>query len=505
MNVLLVLAGVVLGGVIAFVVQKFLLDKSYSNALFNKEEILKEAKANAQSLLDKAKSESDNLLKEAKRTIQSQRDSLQGKQKELLKKEENFEKELDSIESKRSQLEKQTSLIEVQKKEASQALALQEKKIEEVANMSKDQALDLLMQNVEKENKDEILLHIKNLEKELTEDAEQKARIILTTAMQKIASDVASENTSTVVELPSDDMKGRIIGKEGRNIQTFERLTGVDVVVDETPGVVLISAFDLFRRYIAKVSLERLLSDGRINPARIEEVVGKVKEDVDTLVFDLGQKACFEANVAGLPDDLIALVGKLKFRTIQSQNLLKFALEVGAIASVIAATLGVKSQNLKKIALLKYVGLTVDHEIQGFTEDISADICKKFAVADEIVAAIKDQKDSAQTDDLDALIVKIASKLALSRPNMSKNNMESFIKRMSELEDAAKSFDGVNEVYALHTGQEVRVIVDANKVDDLQTKKLASDIVQKIQKDLAYQGQIKVNVIREMRLEDFAT
>jgi len=370
--------------------------------------------------------------------------------------------------------------------------------------MSKEDALDLLMKNVEKEHKKEILEYVKNLEKELTEDAEQKARMILTTAMQKIASEVASENTSTVVNLPSDEMKGRIIGKEGRNIQTFERLTGVDVVVDDTPGVVLISAFDLLRRYVAKVSLERLLADGRINPARIEEVVKKVIEEVDTLVFDLGQKACFEANVAGLSDDLLSLLGKLKFRTIQSQNLLKFSLDVGALALVIASNLGYKSMNLKKIALLKFVGQAVDHEVTGEMEDISADICKKYGVSSEIVEAIKQQKENVKDESMDALIVKIATKLALSRPNMNKNNMESFVKRMSELESVAKDFDGVNDVFALHTGQEVRVIVDADKLGDLETKKLSSQIANRIHQDLAYQGQIKVNVIREKRLEDFA-
>ena len=500
----MVFIGIVLGGIFAFVIQKFLFDKSYQNALFNKDEILKDAKSKADQLIESAKKDAEKALNESKREIQSQKDSLVSKQKSLLDKEKLFEKQLNELDSARESLEKQKSVILVQKKEAEDALLAQEKKIEEISKMSKEDALDLLMKNVEKQNKDEILEYVKNLEKELTEDAEQKARMILTTAMQKIASDVASENTSTVVNLPSDEMKGRIIGKEGRNIQTFERLTGVDVVVDDTPGVVLISAFDLLRRYIAKVSLERLLSDGRINPARIEEVVKKVIEEVDTLVYDLGQKACFEANVAGLSDDLLALLGKLKFRTIQSQNLLKFALDVGALSVVIASSLGYKSMNLKKIALLKFVGQAVDHEVTGEMEDISADICKKYGVSKEIVDAISQQKENVKDESMDALIVKIATKLALSRPNMNKNNMESFIKRMSELESVAKDFEGVKEVFALHTGQEVRVIVDADKLDDLETKKLSSQIANKIHSDLAYQGQIKVNVIREKRVEEFA-
>tara|TARA_B100000700_G_scaffold281709_1_gene332658 strand:+ start:72 stop:1583 length:1512 start_codon:yes stop_codon:yes gene_type:complete len=501
---LMVLVGVVLGGIFAFVIQKFLFDKSYQNALFNKDEILKSAKIKAENLIKDAKNESEKVLNDSRREIQSQKDSLISKQKDLINKEKSFEKQLSDLDSKKESLEKEKSVIQAQKKEAETALQAQEKKIEEIAKMSKEDALDLLMKNVEKENKQEILDYVKNLEKELTEDAEQKARMILTTAMQKIASEVASENTSTVVNLPSDDMKGRIIGKEGRNIQTFERLTGVDVVVDDTPGVVLISAFDLLRRYVAKVSLERLLADGRINPARIEEVVKKVMEEVDTLVFDLGQKACFEANVAGLSDDLLSLLGKLKFRTIQSQNLLKFALDVGALSMVIASSLGYKSMNLKKIALLKFVGQSVDHEVTGQMEDISADICKKFGVSSEVVESIKQQKESVKNESMDALIVKIATKLALSRPNMNKNNMESFVKRMSELETVAKGFEGVKDVFALHTGQEVRVIVDADKLDDLETKKLSSQIANRIHQDLAYQGQIKVNVIREKRVEDFA-
>ena len=504
MDILLVIIGILFGGVIAFLIQKFYLDKSYSNALFQKEDIINEAKENAQKLIDAAKKDADNLLLESKKELQSQKDTLINKQKELLKKENEYEKDLDSLDLKRQKLESEISLAEAQKNEAKKALELQEKKLEEISSMSKKDALALLLKNVEDESKEEILEHVNNLEKDLLENAEQKARIILTNAMQKVASDVASENTSTTVSLPSDDMKGRIIGKEGRNIQTFERLTGVDVVVDDTPGVVLISAFDLYRRYIAKISLERLLSDGRINPARIEEVVLKVQEEVEALVFDLGQKACFEAHVAGLPDDLLSLIGRLKFRTIQSQNVLKFSLEIGSLAQVIANSLGYKSQNLKKISLLRYVGLAVDHEVMGSVEDIGADICKKYGLSNDIIQAISDQKDTVNTESLDALIVKIATKLALSRPNMNKNNMESFVKRMSDLEDVVKSFDEVDRVFALHTGQEVRVIVDANKLNDLQTKKLSNDIAQKIQKDLTYQGQIKVNVIRELRLEDFA-
>lgn len=500
----MVIIGIFLGGVFAFVLQKYLFDKSYQSALFDKESILKEAKSKAESMILEAKNESQKFLNDSKKEIQSEKDSLISKQKDLLNKEKSFEKDLINLDETKKLLEKEKVDILLQKKQADEALALQEKKIEEIAKMSKEDALDLLMKNVEQENKQEILDFVKNLEKELTEDAEQKARMILTTAMQKIASEVASENTSTVVNLPSDEMKGRIIGKEGRNIQTFERLTGVDVVVDDTPGVVLISAFDLLRRYIAKVSLERLLADGRINPARIEEVVKKVIEEVDTLVFDLGQKACFEANVAGLPDDLISLLGKLKFRTIQSQNLLKFALDVGALSLVIASCLGYKSTNLKKIALLKFVGQAVDHEVTGEMEDISADICKKFGVTSDVIQAIKEQKENVKDESLDALIVKIATKLALSRPNMNKNNMESFVKRMNELEEVAKDFDGVKDVFALHTGQEVRIIVDADKVNDLETKKLSSAIANRIHQDLAYQGQIKVNVIREMRVEDFA-
>jgi len=500
----MVLIGIVLGGIFAFVIQKFLFDKSYQDALFNKDEILKSAKSKADNLIKDAKIKSEKVLTDAKKEMQSQKDILISKQKDLLSKEKSFEKQLTDLDSKKDSLEKEKSLIQVQKQEAEARMHAQEKKIEEIANMSKVDALELLMKNVEKDNKQEILNYVKDLEKELTEDAEQKARIILTTAMQKIASEVASENTSTVVNLPSDDMKGRIIGKEGRNIQTFERLTGVDVVVDDTPGVVLISAFDLLRRYVAKVSLERLLSDGRINPARIEEVVKKVISEVETLVFDLGQKACFEANVAGLSDDLLSLLGKLKFRTIQSQNLLKFALNVGALSIVIASSLGYKSMNLKKIALLKFVGQSVDHEVTGEMEDISADICKKYGVSSDIVESIKQQKENVKNESMDAIIVKIATKLALSRPNMNKNNMESFVKRMSELESVAKDFGGVKNVFALHTGQEVRVIVDADKLDDLETKKLSSQIASKIHHDLAYQGQIKVNVIREKRVEDFA-
>ncbi len=322
--------------------------------------------------------------------------------------------------------------------------------------------------------------------------------------MQKYAAETASESTSTLVQLPSDDMKGRIIGREGRNITTFEHLAGVDVIVDDTPQTVIISGFDLVRRYIAKVALERLVSDGRIHPARIEEVLTRVKEEVGVMIKELGEKAAYDVGIVGLPPELVKLLGRLKFRVCNGQNVLKHSIEVAFIAAQIAAELGADVNVCKKAAILHDIGKAVDHEVIGHHAHIGADIAKKFGMPDKIVDAIRAHHEDPEPKSVESLIVFAANQIANNRPGAQVDNLDNFIRRMEDLENIAQGFTGVKRAYALHTGSLVQVIVDPEELNDLEAVKLSHQIARKIESDLQYQGQVKVEVLREKRVEAVA-
>ena len=499
-ELLLVLGGIAVG----YILERIIFTKRNAQVVKKADTFLLDAKNDAAKILQNAKQQASKLESESKNKISSKRKELSSLESRLLDKETSLDKKIEKLDSRKEDLEVKITNLEKEKKQVGDLILQKQTELEKVASLTKKEAQDMLIQKVELEFKDELLDHVKKIEANAKAEADSKARMILALAMQKYASDTASENTSTTVSLPSDDMKGRIIGREGRNIQAFERMTGVDVVVDDTPGVVLISAFDLYRRYVAKVSLERLITDGRIHPARIEEVVEKVKQEVDDLIVDLGEKAAFEAGVAGLPAELSQLLGRLKFRTLQSQNLLKHSIDVSKLASSIASELGADVSVCKRAGLLAFLGVAVDHEVEGQHFQISADICKKFGLSRKLTDVIEMQATEEFGENLEALCVFMASKILMSRPGIGKNNMETFIKRMTELENIACSFDGVSQSFAVHTGSEVRVIVDAEKLDDLQSKKLSHQIAEKIEKDMQYSGQVKVTVVRERRAEAFA-
>ncbi len=499
-ELLLVLGGIAVG----YILERIIFTKRNANIVKKADTFLLDAKNDAAKILQNAKQQASKLESESKNQISSKRKQLSTLESRLLDKETSLDKKIEKLDSKKEDLETKIQSLEQEKKQVNELIGKQEVELEKVASLSKKDAQKMLIEKVELEFKDELVEHVKKIEQSAKAEADSKARMILALAMQKYASDTASENTSTTVSLPSDDMKGRIIGREGRNIQAFERVTGVDVVVDDTPGVVLISAFDLYRRYVAKVSLERLITDGRIHPARIEEVVDKVKQEVDDLIAELGEKAAFEAGVAGLPLELTQLLGRLKFRTLESQNLLKHSIDVSKLSASLASELGADVSVCKRAGLLAFLGVAVDHEVEGQHFQVSADICKKFGLSKRLTEVIEMQSTEEFAENLEALCVFIASKILMSRPGIGKNNMETFIKRMTELENIALSFDGVSESFAVHTGSEVRVIVDAEKLDDLQSKKLSHQIAEKIEKDMQYSGQVKVTVVRERRAEAFA-
>lgn len=484
----------------SLIVYKYLTTK-HKTLSTKSEDIINRAKKQAQSEINQAKKERDKMLSDLRQQEKSKRNDLRNTESRLLKKENEIESKIEQIDTKREHLEKELKSIEQKKLDFQSKIQDQQNELERIASLSKQEAQQELLKKVEADFSDDLVAYVKGLEKKAKMEANAKAKTIMVAAMQKYASETATESTATIVQLPSDDMKGRIIGREGRNINTFEHMTGVDVIVDDTPGTVIIAGFDLMRRYIAKVSLERLVNDGRIHPGRIEEVVAKVETEVDQLVKTLGEKASYEVGVVGLPNDMIKLLGKLKFKTSYGQNLLKQSVEIANLASIMAEQIGADASLAKKAGLLHAIGRAVDHEVPGNFFQIGADICKKYGLSEKLIDIIEKMQDMQDQTSAEGAIVESAYEISCNRPGVDKTNLEGFIKRMQELENIAKSFTGVTAAYAVHTGNEVRVIVDAEKINDLQTIKLSHEIARKIENDTQYNGLVKVTVLRERRLE----
>ncbi len=499
--VLAVIGGVV--GIIAgFIIRVVMVNAKKDQALQESEKILRDAEMKANKMVMEAQEKSIRSQESLQKEQRQKRDELNKSEKRLLDKEAELERKIESAEKKRDDLDSKVADAQEFKQKAESVFRKQEEELEKVASLSKDEAKELLFKKIEEQYQDEFVDYVKQIEAKAKEEADNKARMIIATAMQKYAAETASESTATLVQLPSDEMKGRIIGREGRNISTFEKVTGVDVIVDETPETVIISGFDLLRRYIAKVSLERLIADGRIHPARIEEVVNKVKEEVGELIRDLGEKAAYEAGVVGLPTELIKLLGRLKLRTTHGQNVLKHSMEVSALAGVLAAELHADVATTKKAALLHDIGKAVDHEVSGHHAQIGADICRKFGMPDRICDAV--QESEGEPASLEAVIVHVANTISDNRTGIDQENLEGYIKRMDDLENIAKSFSGVQKAFAIHTGSEVRVVINAEEVDDLGAIRMSKDIAHKIEADMGFAGQVKVNVVREKRAEAIA-
>lgn len=504
-NYIIAFVTLLVGFGIGFILKKTKVDAEISRIEEENEKILKEAEQKSKELLFEAKSEAIKIQEEAKKEERNKRQEINNLEKRLLDKEKNLDKKVETLDKEKSELELKLDEIKQLKEQTQKVYDEQKGKLEEVASLSKDQAREILLKNVEQEAKEDIISTIKKAEKEVKEEAEQKARFVIAEAISRYAAETTMESTITTISIPSDEMKGRIIGREGRNIHAFEQATGVDVIVDDTPGSISISCFDLLRRYIAKVSLEKLVSDGRIHPARIEEVVQKTKEEVNVLIKELGEKAMFDSGVAGLHPDLVKLLGRLKFRVMNGQNVLKQSMEVAFIAAELASEIGANIDVCRKAGLLHAVGKAVDHEIDGHHSLIARDLLKKFGISQAIVHCVESCYEKVESESLEAKLVQAARLIAESRPGANKENMDSFIKRLSELENVVKSFEGVEKCYAIQAGKQARVLVNPDDIDDLAAVKLAREIVKKIEKDLKYPGQIKVDVIRETRAESFAT
>jgi len=459
----------------------------------------REAESKAKEALLEAKNEALKMQDEVKREEQERRGQLEKVENRLMEKEEVLDKKIETVDRSREDLELKVQRKKKLREEVEEIYEMQKTQLEKVATLSKEEAKGLLMKKVEEESKEEILAQIEKSEKNLKEEMEEKARNIIAEAVQKYAAETAMESTATIVTLPNDEMKGRIIGREGRNINTFEQITGIDVIVDDTPGSIVISGYDLVRRYIAKVALEKLVADGRIHPARIEEVVQKSKEEVNTMMKELGEKAVYDTGVAGLHPNLVKILGRLKFRVSYGQNVLKHSMEVAYLAASLASELGADVNLCKKGGLLHDIGKAVDHEIQGHHALIGRDILRKFGLSEEVIHIVEAHHNHVKPKSIEALIVQAANAISISRPGAHTDNLDNYIKRLEELENVANSFSGVDKSYAIQAGREVRVFVSSEQVDDLGAIRLARDITKKIENDLQYPGLIKVDVIREKR------
>lgn len=503
-TIVLALVGLGAGVGVGYIYRKKLVETKNKDLSEKSQNLIKDAQNKSKELLFDAKNEAFKVLDEAKREEKRKREQLQKIEERLVSKEQGLDKKSEDADKLKEELENKVTSVKRLREEVQKIQELQEAELEKVAQLSKEDAKDILLKKVEDETRDVLVEQIRKTEKDVKDQAAEKAKFIIAEAIQKYAAETTVESTATIVSLPSDDMKGRIIGREGRNINTFEEITGIDVIVDDTPGSIVISGFDLVRRYVAKITLERLIEDGRIHPARIEETYVKVKEEVAKLIKELGEKAAFDVGVAGLHPNLVKLLGRLKFRVSYGQNVLKHSMEVAHLAANLASELGADVNLCKKAGLLHDIGKAVDHEIQGHHAVIGRDIAKKFGLDPKIIHCIEAHHGDPQPESVEAMVVAAANAVANARPGANKDNLDNYIKRLEELESVCTAFEGVKKAFAIQAGTEVRIFVNPEDINDLEAVKMSHDITRKIEHDLQYPGQIKVNVIRETRSEEFA-
>ena len=459
----------------------------------------------------KARSELLRVRETFDKESDAKRQELRAEEKRLAKREDLIDQKLEALTSKERMLDaSEKAVAEKEKalaakdKQYNEMIAQQKSQLLKVANLSVEEARGILLANIEKDMEKESAQIIERKLEEAKETAESQAREIVVTAIQRYAADHTADSTVSTVDIPSDDMKGRVIGREGRNIRAFEKATGVDVIVDDTPGVVVVSAFDPVRREIARRSLERLIQDGRIHPTRIEEIVAATEKDVAKQIIEYGKQALIEANIRSMHSKLVELLGRLHFRTSYGQNVLKHSLEVAYLSQVIAEELGLNGMIARRAGLLHDIGKAVDHEVEGTHPQIGADLCKRYGEKEEILNAIAAHHGDVEAKSIFTPIVAAADAISASRPGARRESLERYVQRLQKLEEIACSFEGVKQSYAIQAGREVRVIVDAENVDDRLLTKLARDIAHRVEDEMEYPGEVKVTLIREVRAVDYA-
>ncbi|MDR2399084.1 MAG: ribonuclease Y [Endomicrobium sp.] len=512
MVVIIIILGIVAGYVLRLVYAKVnaksaeqISERIIKEAKMLAESKTKEALLEAKVIVDKERKEFEQEIKEKKRSVQNMGNRINQREENLERKMDSMDKKEKELSNREKEISNKAQQVAVKFSEVDKIKEEQRKVLERVSGMTREEAKKALINEMEKEAKQDAAILAQKLEQETRENADKKSKEILSVAIQRVAADHTADITTSTVQIPNDDIKGRIIGREGRNIRAFEQATGVDLIVDDTPEAITISAFDGVRRQIAKIALERLIADGRIHPARIEEVVAKVKKEMDQHLKEIGEQAVIDAGVPGLNLEIIKLLGNLKYRTSYGQNQLQHTLEVTWLAGAIAGELGLDVMFCKKAALLHDIGKAVDHEVEGTHHQISADIAKKYGESSKMINAILSHHEGIEAPTSpEAFVIAAADAISAARPGARRESVEHYLKRLEKLEKVAKEFQGVSLAYAVQAGREVRILVEPENVDDRQAKVLAHDIAKKVEEELEYPGQIKITVIRETRSQYIA-
>ncbi len=513
-----ILIGVVVGLALGLGYLYF-LKKKEAKTKETAEELLRNAQQKAEEILKKAENEAKIKLQQAEiqvkeellahkqaleKEFQKKLKEVSLKEERIIHKEENLIKKEETLEKKFKEIEELKAEIENEKKQIEETLRQTKEELERISGLTEKEARELLLKRIEEELREEKAKLLVKLENEVKEESKRKSQEILAYALAKSAVPFVTEKTVSVVQLPNEEMKGRIIGREGRNIRTFETLTGVDLLIDDTPEVVVLSCADPLRREIARIALEKLIADGRIHPARIEEIVKQVEEEMEHHLTEVGEKACFELGIYGLHPELVKMIGKLKYRTSYSQNVLQHSIETAIIAGALAGELGIDVKKAKRAALLHDIGKAASYEVEGPHALIGAEIARKYGEEDDIVNAIASHHEDVPVTSILGIILQISDAISGARPGARRELLEAYIKRIKELEDIASSFEGVEKAFAIQAGREIRVIVDDKKISDEDAYILAREIAQKIEKELTYPGIIRVTVIRETRAVEYA-
>ncbi len=503
-----ILISLIIGIFLGIAYRKKIAESKINSAEEESKKIVNMAKIEADNLkkakVIEAKEEIVNSRKELDQEIKERRGEIQRQETRLIQKEENLEKRSESFEKREQELETKLKELEVKKQEIEKLHDEEMKELQRIAALTKDEAKQILLREVEKDVEAEKATIIREANLKTKEEINKNAKQLLTYAVQKCAADHSQETTVSIVALPSDEMKGRIIGREGRNIKALETLTGVDLIIDDTPEAVVLSGFDPLRREVAKIALEKLIDDGRIHPAKIEEMVEKAKQEVEETIKEEGERAVLETGIIGLHPDIVKLIGKLKYRTSYGQNVLNHSIEVANLARIMAEELGLDPKIAKRAGLLHDIGKALDHDMEGTHVEIGVEILKKYKENPIVINAVEAHHEDVEPQTLEAVLIQAADAISASRPGARRETLEAYIKRLRDLEAIADSFDGVEKSFAIQAGREIRIVVKPEKINDDKMTILARDVAKKLENEMEYPGQIKINVIRETRVTDFA-